>query len=210
MGVENVRQATIGSSLETPQSAESEEMQIELRSPENPPRFDDIDNYPFPEQDTIGGEYHYESSPRFGQPETGEGRFEIRTESGMIILHSRDDRPRPKKIFSALNQVINGETEIKQNFVPNQSQIWDFVERAAERREVRVITPSGRIKSVGEVDVAWEEMRGQYPIEIASLVFYHDGEPIRVRYNEDSLVIEPNEETPREYVIQIFESIMAQ
>jgi len=127
----------------------------------------------------------------------------------MIVLHSRDDRPRPKKIFSALDQVINGETKIKQNFVANRNQIWDFVERAAERREVRVITPSGRIKSVGEVDVAWEEMRGQCPIEVASLVFYHDGEPIRVRYNEDSLVIEPNEETPREYVIQIFESIMA-
>ena len=57
---------------------------------------------------------------------------------------------------------------------------------------------------MGEVDVAWEEMRGQYPIEVASLVFYHGGESIRVRYNEDSLVIEPNEETPREYVIQIF------
>ena len=127
----------------------------------------------------------------------------------MIVLHSRDDRPRPKKIFSALDQVINGGTKIKQNFVANQNQIWDFVERAAERREVRVITPSGRIKSVGEVDVAWEEMRGQYPIEVAPLVFYHGGESIRVRYNEDSLVIEPNEETPREYVIQIFESIMA-
>lgn len=210
MGVESVRQATIGSGLETPQSAESEEIQIELQPPEAPPRFNDIDDYPFPEQDIIRGEYHYESSPRFGQPETGEGQFQIRTESGMIILHSRDDRPRPKKIFRALDQVINGEAQIKQNFVPNQNQIWDFVERAKERIEVKVITPSGRIKSVGEVDVAWEEMRGQYPIEVASLVFYHDEEPIRVRYNEDSLVIQPNEEIPREYVIQIFESVMAQ
>jgi hypothetical protein len=210
MGVESVRQATIGSGLETPQSAESEEIQIELHLPEDPPRFDDIDDYLFPEQDIIKGEYHYQSSPRFGQPETGEGQFEIRTGSGMIILHSRDDRPRPKKIFRALDQVINGEAEINQNFVPNQNQMWDFVEWAEERREVKVITPSGRIKSTGEVDVAWEEMRGQYPIEVASLVFYHDGDPISVRYNEDSLVIEPNEETAREYVIQIFESVMTQ
>ena len=68
----------------------------------------------------------------------------------MIVLHSRDDRPRPKKIFSALDQVINGETKIKQNFVANRNQIWDFVERATERREVRVITPSGWIKSVAK------------------------------------------------------------
>ena len=210
MGVESVRQANIGSGLETPQSAESEEIRINLNPPESPPRFEDIDEYPFPEQDIIRGEYQYESSPRFGQPETGEGQFDIRTGSGMIILHSRDDRPRPKKIFRALDQVINGEAEIKQNFVPSQNQIWDFVERADDQREVKVITPSGRIKSVNEVDISWEEMRGQYPIEVASLVFYHDEEPIRVRYNEDSLAIEPNDETSREYIIQIFESVMAQ
>ena len=43
-----------------------------------------------------------------------------------------------------------GKPKIKQNFVANRNQIWDFVERATERREVRVITPSGWIKSVAK------------------------------------------------------------
>lgn len=208
MGVESVRQANIESGLETPGSAESEEIQIELDPVEIPPIFDNLEDYPFSEQDIVRGRYHYESSPRFGQSETGKGKFQIRTGSGLIILQTQDDRPRPKKIFSALNQAIDGDAEIKENFVPNQNQVWNFIEHG-DIQELNVITPNGQIKSANQVSVDWEEMSSQYPIEIALLSFYLDGEEIRVRYHDDSLEINSDISSEREYVIQIFESVMS-
>jgi hypothetical protein len=210
MGVESVRQANIGGGLDTSQSPESKEIRIELwEDPEFPLVFDELPDYPYPDQTIVRGEYHYESSPRFGAPETGEGSFQIRTGSGMVILHTQDDRPRPKKVFSALNQAINGDADIKKNFVPNQNQVWQFLEWG-NPRDLKIITPSGRIKSAKEIDVEWDEMKGKYPVELAVLEFTLDGEDIRVRYHDDSLEIQSSDEREREYVIQIFESVMAE
>lgn len=210
MGVESVRQASIGSGLDTSQSPESEEIRIELREdPEYPLVFDELPDYPYPDQTIVRGEYQYESSPRFGGSETGEGSFQIRTGSGIVILHTQDDRPRPKKVFSALNQAINGDANIKKNFVPNQNRVWQFIERG-NPRDLKVITPSGRIKSAKEIDVEWDDMKGKYPVELAVLEFTLDGEDVRVRYHDDSLEIQSSDEREREYVIQIFESVMAE
>ncbi|AWB28340.1 hypothetical protein [Halococcoides cellulosivorans] len=210
MGVESVRQASVGRGLDTSQSPESEEIRIDLQEdPEYPLEFDELPDYPFPDQTIVRGEYYYESSPRFGDPETGEGSFQMRTGSGMAILHTQNDRPRPKKIFSSLNQAINGDAEIKKNFVPNQNRVWQFIERG-NLRDLKVITPSGRIKSAMEIDVEWDDMKGKYPVELAVLEFTLDGEAIRVRYHDDSLEIQSCDGREREYVIQIFESVMAE
>lgn len=209
MGVESVRQADIRNSLETPQSVESEEIQIRLVSTETPPQLNNIDGYRYDGQNIIKGEYQYESSPRFGGSETGEGEFQIRTGSGMVILRTADDRPRPKKIFRALDQVINSDTNIKRDFIPNQRQAWDFIERADEYLEIKVVTPNGQITSANHTNTAWEDMVGRYPIEIASLVFYWRGHEIQVRYHDDTLEIEPDEDDNREYIIQIFETVMS-
>ncbi|MFB6186253.1 MAG: hypothetical protein ABEI86_05230, partial [Halobacteriaceae archaeon] len=107
MGVESVREASVTSSFETPQSEESDELYIELQPPESPTTFEGLDDYPFSTQDVIRGHYRYESSPRFGGSEVGEGEFQLRTGSGLAILRTESDRPRPKKIFEAIDQVIN-------------------------------------------------------------------------------------------------------
>jgi len=212
MGVESVRQADIGNGVNSPRSAESEEIQIQLHQPKNPPHFDELTGYPYPDQEVVKGNYQFESSPRFGGPETGEGTFQIRTGSGMIILQTEDDRPRPKKIFQALDQAINGETSIKQTFVPNQNQVWNFLERADRYRELKVVTPNGLIKSANQVNIDWEEMKGRYPVEIAHLEFDFAGDdgPIPVRYRDDTLEIGVDDPDAREYVIQIFETVMTE
>ncbi|MFB6186254.1 MAG: hypothetical protein ABEI86_05235, partial [Halobacteriaceae archaeon] len=98
--------------------------------------------------------------------------------------------------------------DISREFVPNQDQAWDFVERADDLLEVKVITPSGRIESTNQLDVGWEALRDRYHIELAQMVFDHE-EGISVRYNDDTLKIEPDEPEAREFVIQNFEIVMA-
>ena len=208
MGVESVREASVTSSFETPQSEESDELYIEFQPPESPTTFEGLNDYPYSTQDVIRGNYRYESSPRFGSPEVGEGEFQLRTESDLAILRTENDRPRPKKIFEAIDQVINSGSDISREFVPNQEQAWDFVERADDLLEVKVITPSGRIESANQLDVGWEELRDRYHIELAQMVFDH-GEGISARYNDDTLKIEPDESEAREFVIQNFEIVMA-
>ncbi|MFQ3475832.1 hypothetical protein HKK80_06175 [Halonotius sp. F2-221B] len=207
MGVESVREASVTASLEAPQSEESDELYIELQPPESPSTFERLDDYPFSTQDVIRGHYRYESSPRIGSSEIGEGEFQLRTESGLAILRTESDRPRPKKIFEAIDQVINSDSDISREFVPNQEQAWDFVERADSLLEVKVITPSGRVESANQLDVDWEELRDRYHIELAQMEFDHE-DGISVRYNDDTLKIEPDNPEAREYVIQNFEIVM--
>jgi len=208
MGIESVREASVTPSFETPQSEESDELYIELQPPESPTTFEELNDYPYSTQDVVRGHYRYESSPRFGSSEVGEGEFQLRTESGLAILRTENDRPRPKKIFEAIDQVINSDSDINREFVPNQEQAWDFVERADNLLEVKVIAPSGRVESANQLDVGWEELRDRYHIELAQMAFNH-GEGISVRYNDDTLRIEPDEPEAREFVIQNFEIVMA-
>jgi len=81
------------------------------------------------------------------------------------------------------------------------------VERADSLLEVKVITPSGRVESANQLDVDWEELRDRYHIELAQMEFDHE-DGISVRYNDDTLKIEPDNPEAREYVIQNFEIVM--
>ncbi|QFU83371.1 hypothetical protein [Natronorubrum aibiense] len=193
--------------MDNPSLEPSEEIDITLNPAEVPPTFEDLTLYPFSDQKIVRGTYEYESSPRFGSPEKAEGEFQIRSGSGLIILQTDSDRPRPEKILKALENSINSGFEIKSDFVPNQRKAWDFVEKSDKVLSLKLFTPSGSVKRANEIDSDWDELKNQSPIKNAYLEFENaDGEPIQVEYLNDRLIIDSEVQSDRDYIIQIFES----
>ncbi|WP_049970791.1 hypothetical protein [Haladaptatus cibarius] len=206
MTVESVREASI-QNVDSPSLEQSEEIEITFDFTTEPQRFSDLSLYPFPNQKIIHGSYQYESNPRFGSSEAAEGSFQIRCGSGLVILQTENDRPRPKRILTALDEAINSGFEIKEDFVPNQRKAWEFIEQAEEILNLQLFTSHGSVKQAGEMNSAWEEMKERNPIKSAYLEFERDtGETIQVEYQDDRLLIESDADEAREYILQIFES----
>ncbi|GGK56628.1 hypothetical protein [Haloarcula sebkhae] len=202
MAVETVREALVRGS-DQPSVQESDIIEISWDETSTPPEFSDIPTYPFSGQQIIRGEYKYESNPRFGSPETSEGSLQIRTGSGLMLVRTERDRPKPSKIVSAIEETLNGGFEIGGSFVPNQQKVWDFIDAANKVIDLKVYTPHGEVKRAEEIASGNVE---QFSPKIADIRFDHNGESVEVEYRDNRLSINSDNEELREYVIQIFES----
>jgi len=202
MAVETVREALVSGS-DQPSVQESDVIEISWDETATPDDFDDISLYPFSEQQIIRGHYEYESNPRFGSPETSEGSLQIRTGSGLMLVRTERDRPKPSKIISAIEETLNGGFEIGGSFVPNQSKVWDFIDAADKVLDLKVYTSHGEVKRIEEVA---SENAEEFSPKIADLRFNHNEESVDVEYRDNRLTINSDNPELREYVIQIFES----
>ncbi|RBI59997.1 hypothetical protein DMJ13_20130 [halophilic archaeon] len=204
MTVDSVREVAIGDDWELPpREASAEEIRIETESVESPEKR--FEGYAFEGQDVVKGTYEYESNPMFGSPKTATGSFQLRKESGLVIIRMDDDQPHPESIFQSLDDVINGNTEIQEHFVPKRQRVWDFINAAYQKGEIKVLPPYGEVTSAAQIDVDEETLR-EYPIETAELVFEYEGNEVVVAYSDDRLSIKTDDNANREYVLQVFES----
>lgn len=228
MPVESVRNVSVEDGWE-PSVEQSETLEITFHSPEADsavagsshafaitPLYND---YPFSDPIKYKGEYHYKSQPTFGSSSTNNGQFEIRPQSGLIILETSGDRPSPSKIISALSETINQNLKIEREFVPGREQTWEFLSRmeeVGEIGEIEVIPPFGGVTKIdlrgSEVrqssGVTLDEAIGNYPIEYAKVQLAYNSDPFTVEYSSGQLVIESSDPDDKEYVYQIFETSM--
>jgi len=216
MAIESVRKVAVSEGWE-PSSDESGEITIHFDS-----RVDfevHYAEYPFSDDDITVyiGSYRFVSNPSFGHSEETSGEFQIRPESGLLVLRTDQDRPKPRRIFDSLSEVIDGDTEIDSQFVPERRRVWDFIGRADNCGQIDVIPPFGSEQSVSFEDevgalkddpITFEEAFNEYPVKFAELQFDFEGESVSVTYQDDKLVIKTDDERAREYVMQIFETAM--
>lgn len=167
--------------------------------------------YPFKGQERQYRSFEFTTDPMFGSPTKTTGVLEIREESGLIFLILDQDAPKPDTIFSELAEASEDGLEIESDFSPTYGEVCEFIRKA--ERVVKLETPPG-------VENAQERIeKGEnLPIEIARLRFSHDGESNRVTYSDGQLEIPLNlngrsilkhvaqEDTFREYVVQVFET----
>jgi hypothetical protein len=204
MTVDSVREVTIGDGWELPPGEVSaEEIRIETESVRSPEKR--FEGYAFEGQDVVNGTYEYESNPMFGSSKTASGSFQLRKESGFLIIRMEEDQPHPESIFQSLDNVINGNTEIQEHFVPKRKRVWDFIDAANQKGEIKVLPPYGEVTPAAQIDVDDETLR-EYPIETAELVFEYEENDVVVTYADDRLSIKTDDEDTREYVLQVFES----
>ncbi|WP_435360213.1 hypothetical protein [Haloarchaeobius sp. DFWS5] len=188
------------------------EIEFELEAPSEHEVL--LDDSPFDEVEKQVYSFTYESEPLFGSPTTASGSIELRIHSGLVILNSSDDRPRPKTIFKRFREYLaelsGGPGNIIQDdFYPELESIREFIKRADVWIDVRAIKPDG---STIQITENGQTKLDEYPIDRAKLRFsYYDrGEQkeTTVVYSDDQLHIRTDNSTLREYVLQQFEAAL--
>lgn len=197
-------------SLDTSKTLRSEELELEIIDIEKPADFPEL-SYPFSGQDILKGRYTYRSSPTFGSPEESKGELELRTESGLAIVHTEGDRPRPRRIIQSLNEALGNDYKIEPFFSPPQEKAWEFVEKCMENGadiiDLTVITRSGDLKHADELDL---DLKGlmKYPLDSVRLELSLDEETTELRYTSDRIEIKKDPSgKATEYITQIFETV---
>jgi len=183
---------------------DSDEIEISFTESKKPINFDPLPDYPYQDQTIFCGSYQYESSPRFGSSETASGTFQIRTESNFLATQTENDRPKPKKVINAISDNINSGFSAKNEFVPNQESVREFVGRASRVANLKLYTARGQVEQVeirGDID----EIPAESAIKSAFLIFEFNGEEIEVDYQDGSLRINPSEDPYLEFILQNFE-----
>lgn len=156
--------------------------------------------------------FEFTTDPMFGSPMQTGGVLEIREDSGLIFLILDQDAAKPDTIFSELSASTEDGLQIERDFSPTYGEICEFIRQANDI--VKIETPPG-------IENAKEKIRSgeDIPVETARLRFKYNDDSRRVTYSDGQLEIPLNsdegdlleqlkkEESFREYVVQIFETI---
>lgn len=170
--------------------------------------------YPYHPQLRRYKSFEFTTDPMFGSPTQTTGVLEIREKSGLMFLILDQDTPKPDTIFSELSGASQQSLQIERDFSPTYAEICEFIRQANEI--VKIEAPPG-IEDVKERINGGENL----PVEIARLRFNHNGDSRRVTYSDGQLEIPldldgkelleqvAQDDTFREYVVQVFETIFA-
>lgn len=167
-----------------------------------------VENYPFPDQEVIRGEYHYEKS-RWGTSEAT-GTYQIRQGSGLIAVHRETGPVDLDKICDALDEVLDGRASIHKDLLPSRQGLWQFIDNAESRVELQLLMPYGETKSLSQIreedNMGYDDLYGDYPIEEAIVVFeLPSGGHAEVTYKGNTLSVSSNDSDAYEFVLQRFE-----
>lgn len=170
--------------------------------------------YPYSGQLRRYKSFEFTTDPMFGSPTQATGVLEIREESDLIFLILDQDVPKPDTIFAELSAGTEQGLQIERDFSPTYREICKFIRQANEI--VKIEAPPG-IENARERIEDGEDI----PVEIARLRFRHNGDSRRVTYSDGQLEIPldldsedlleqvAQNDTFREYVVQVFETVFA-
>jgi len=170
-----------------------------------------IRGYDFGGQTVYKAEFDYSPTSGFGRVQTIEGRIQLRTGSGLLVIESDEQSSDLRNVVEELTHAVNGNVEIETRFVPERKRIWDFLSYGEPVR-IQAVTPFSGVQRVSFEDsepssgINYQEAVGDYPIELAVVKFSYDEEEFEVKYVDDKIHIDTSDSEKIEYVIQIFES----
>ncbi len=216
MTVDSVRRLSRSlSSLEAGERQSYENFRFEFTGSIQKTQYVEDGLYSFPDIEVITGDFEYESEPLFGSSTTSSGHFQIRKSSGLVLVESESEVPRPVKVFNALREAIvssssghshSGDDPPEFAFQPHTDSILDFISRAEILIQARILDSKGKVI---EVEDRHDDRLGTHPIEQVKLRFKKEIEgeerAITVTYSDDELRFHDDDEVAREYVLQHFE-----
>lgn len=205
MSVDSVRQVEIlDPSERTVDATDTIEISEEVRE------IDEIlvDDYPYPDQEIIQGEYHYEKEQWGISRATG--TYQIRQGSGLIAVRQETGPVDIDKVYDALDDALDGKASIHKDLLPSQEGIWRFIDQADSQIELSVFMPYGESKTLSEIraedNMRYEDIYGDYPINKAILAFeLPSGKSTEVTYQGNTLSISSNDDEAYEFVLQRLE-----
>ncbi|MGV9200466.1 MAG: hypothetical protein ACOC4M_16790 [Promethearchaeia archaeon] len=166
-----------------------------------------VPNYPFQDQTIYRGNYTYKETTPLNEVRNIEGSFQIRKKSGLFILQTRTDRPTPEEIIEEINSKVDESFKIYKGIIPARDRMWEFINKADQIIDVRVVD-EGEIKDINEIEKDNKELFGEYPIESAQACYSYKGEDIHIIYTGKGISIKTDNETHKEYIIQLFEKLV--
>lgn len=188
----------------THESRELEEEDVHIR-----PR----ENYPYPRQGILEGEFEYERESFLGTA-SAEVKFQLRQGSNLLIVQKKSGSAKLSSIVSALDKRLDAELDadidIHDQFHPTREGIWSFIHSAEWISSLNLRIQSEDIPFEvyrEEKDVTFEDVDGQYGIAYADIVFEAPwGDPVSVIYDHGQLEIATDDDDLYEFVLQRFET----
>ncbi|WP_222915038.1 hypothetical protein [Natrinema sp. SYSU A 869] len=105
--------------------------------------FPEVEEYPYEGQIKLFGSLEYEIPGRGDNSFIRSGNYEYRSASGLFLLNSQTDRPRPSEVFSEINQLVSNSAEIEDYLSLNREDLWRFLEDANSIEKLVVRGPKG-------------------------------------------------------------------
>jgi len=208
MTVKSVREASINNEGTPIEILPSDIIEITLKGPTTPLEIERDFDYDFPQQNVYNGSYDYESISDFGRSEAS-GEIQLRAGSGLVFVEKDGDKPTSNQLFNALNEVINTGTKIHETLIINSARIWDFIEYDNNPNDIKIMSASGEVTSISDLDKEYGEIRKNYPIEYADIELQYLGERIPVVFSSNhNLTIDHSGKDERAYVVQLFEQCL--
>jgi hypothetical protein len=180
-----------------------------------------IEEYPYPQQIILSGEFVYHQKGRKGFSPTVNGTYEYRSASGIFLLQVQQNNMDVKKIFEEINSATSEITEIRQITAINRRSLWNFFDEADQVVNAKIRGKKGErslrseIRETSESDsesseIGTYELREnlkEYLLVSAKAKFTspESEEPFIIKYNKGRFEIPIEPEDGVEYVIQLLE-----
>lgn len=176
---------------------------------------DEFPSWSFSGEEVIRIEFEYSPTASFGKVEPLCGFIEVRKGSGLLFVFLSEGTNEVDQIIRELRTAACDDLRIKKRFVIERGRIWQFL-MTGRPQKVEVVTPFGGVQRVSltesgtRSEVTLDDARGSYPIDLAKIQFSPYGNDFDIEFFEDKLNIKSSSDDDIEYVIQAFESAVAQ